>query len=285
MRFSKKSNAAHGKGIRSYINEVSKTALLTAEEEKELAKKIKSGNMHALNKLVKANLRFVVSIAKNYKGNGLDLDDLVSEGNLGLMRAAQKFDETRGFRFTTYAMWWVKQAMLHALNQHSRIIRLPGNKIKTHNKINKALHSFEQQNHREPSAQELMEIMGLTRETIDGYFMAQAQPFSTDTLMGQNEDGELIDILYDSNERSAEDDLMAAAAQNELDKALSGLGLRESEIIRRHYGLNEGTPMSLQELGDTFGYPAEKVRYIREKSIKKLKFVTPMNLLQAFALN
>ena len=284
MRLSKRSDNTTGAGgIRNYMHEVRKTTVLSAAEEAELSRKIKAGDTRALDKLVKANLRFVVAIAAKYKNCSVDMEDLISEGNLGLIRAAQKFDEARGFRFTTYAMWWIKQAILQALNEHSRIIRIPGNKIKTHNKIAKALHAFEQAHYREPSHDELMEIMDMTKDAINGYFMAKAPTFSADAMMGENEDGELMDIIYDKEEKNAEDSLTEVAVQDELQKAVSGLSLRESEIIRHLYGLNDRAPMSLQELGDNFGYPVEKIRYIRERSIKKLKAVTNGQLLQNYA--
>ena len=284
MRLSKRSDNTTGAGgIRNYMHEVRKTTVLSAAEEAELSRKIKAGDTRALDKLVKANLRFVVAIAAKYKNCSLDMEDLISEGNLGLIRAAQKFDEARGFRFTTYAMWWIKQAILQALNEHSRIIRIPGNKIKTHNKIAKALHAFEQAHYREPSHDELMEILGMTQDAINGYFIARAPTFPADAMMGEDEDGGLVDIIYDKDEKSAEDHLTDVAVQQALQKAVSSLSLRESEIISHHYGLNDRSPMSLQELGDNFGYPVDKIRYIREKSIRKLKAVTNGHLLQNYA--
>jgi len=268
--------------VDKYMSEIAKNELLTAEDEAMLAKKIRNGDSDALEHLVKSNLRFVVSVAKQYQNQGLPLSDLINEGNLGLIRAANKFDETRGFKFISYAVWWIRQAIMQAIVEQSRIIRLPVSKIGAYTKITKAFHSFEQEYQREPDVEELMEMLGMTKEEIDEYFRVNTTTLSTDFKSGSAEEGTLSDMLYDKNEVTAEDQLMHKTVETQLNTALSQLTERESEIISSYFGLNGKTPMTLEEIGTRFDLTRERVRQIKEKCIRQLKDSTSPHLLQAY---
>jgi len=264
------------------MSEIAKNELLSAEQEGELAKKIRNGDSEALELLVKSNLRFVVSVAKQYQNQGLPLSDLINEGNLGLIRATYKFDETRGFKFISYAVWWIRQAIMQAIVEQSRIIRLPISKIGAYTKITKAFHSFEQEYQREPDVEELMEMLGMTKEEIDDYFRINTATLSTDFKMASVEDGTLNDMLYDKNAVSAEDQMMHKTVETQLNDALAQLSERESEIISSYFGLNGKIPMTLEEIGEKFNLTRERVRQIKEKCIRQLKENTNPHLLQAF---
>lgn len=268
--------------VDKYMSEIAKHDLLSAEDEATLAKKIRTGDSDALETLVKANLRFVVSVAKQYQNQGLPLSDLINEGNLGLIRAANKFDETRGFKFISYAVWWIRQAIMQAIVEQSRIIRLPISKVGAYTKITKAFHAFEQEYQREPDVEELMEMLGMTKEEIDDYFRVNTTTLSTDYKMGNGEDGTLSDMLYDKNEVTAEDKLMHKTVETQLNEALSHLSERESEIITCYFGLNGKVPMTLEEIGAKFDLTRERVRQIKEKCIRQLKASTSPHLLQAY---
>jgi RNA polymerase primary sigma factor len=276
-------NIAHRDSeVDKYMSEIAKTELLTAEQEGELAKKIRVGDSDALELLVKSNLRFVVSVAKQYQNQGLPLSDLINEGNLGLIRAANKFDETRGFKFISYAVWWIRQAIMQAIVEQSRIIRLPVSKVGAYTKITKAFQSFEQEYQREPDVEELMEMLGMTKEEIDEYFRVNVATLSTDFKIGTTDDGVLSDVLYDKTELSAEDKVMHQTVENQLNEALSQLSERESEIISSYFGLNGKIPMTLEEIGEKFDLTRERVRQIKEKCIRQLKSTTSPHLLQAY---
>jgi RNA polymerase primary sigma factor len=268
--------------VDKYMHEIAKNQLLTAEEEGELAKKIRMGDSDALEMLVKSNLRFVVSVAKQYQNQGLPLSDLINEGNLGLIRAANKFDETRGFKFISYAVWWIRQAIMQAIVEQSRIIRLPVSKVGAYTKITKAFHAFEQEYQREPDVEELMEMLGMTKEEIDDYFRINTATLSTDYKVGSADDGSLSDMLYDKNDVSAEDQVMHKTVEAQLKEALSQLSERESEIISSYFGLNGKVPMTLEEIGERFDLTRERVRQIKEKCIRQLKTSTSPHLLQAY---
>lgn len=263
------------------MSEIAKTELLSAEEEGILAKKIRMGDSDALESLVKGNLRFVVSVAKQYQNQGLPLSDLINEGNLGLIRATSKFDETRGFKFISYAVWWIRQAIMQAIVEQSRIIRLPVAKVGAYTKITKAFHSFEQEYQREPDVEELMEMLGMTKEEIDEYFRVNTHTLSTDYKMADMDDS-LSDVLSDKTAVSAEDQLMHKTVENQLNTALAGLTERESEIIASYFGLNGKIPMTLEEIGERFDLTRERVRQIKEKCIRQLKESTSPHLLQAY---
>ena len=276
--------AARDPQLDKYLNEISKNELITAEQEAELAKKIRQGDTDALDALVKANLRFVVSVAKQYQNQGLLLSDLINEGNLGLIRAAYKFDESRGFKFISYAVWWVRQAMMQAVVEQSRIIRLPVAKIGAYTKITKAFQNFEQEYQREPDVEELMEMLGMTKEEIDEYFRVNTMTLSTDSKFGSIEDGSgaLSDTLYDKTDISPEDELMQKNVESELNNAISQLTEREAEIIGCYFGLNGKQPMTLEEIGEKFNLTRERVRQIKEKCIRQLKESTSPHLLMAY---
>ena len=268
--------------VDKYMSEISKNEILTAEGEADLARKIRTGDTDALETLVKSNLRFVVSVAKQYQNQSLPLGDLINEGNLGLIRAATKFDETRGFKFISYAVWWIRQAIMQAIVEQSRIIRLPVSKVGAYTKITKAFHSFEQEYQREPDVEELMEMLGMTKDEIDEYFRVNSTTYSTDFKIANVEDGTLSDMLYDKNDVSAEDQLMHKTVESQLNTALAGLSERESEIVSNYFGLNGKTPMTLEEIGERFDLTRERVRQIKEKCIRQLKDSTSPHLLQAY---
>lgn len=276
--------AQRDRQVDKYLNEIAKTELLTAEQEGELAKRIRMGDTDALDHMVKANLRFVVSVAKQYQNQGLPLSDLINEGNLGLIRATYKFDETRGFKFISYAVWWIRQAIMQSIVEQSRIIRLPVSKVGAYTKITKAFQSFEQEFQREPDVEELMEMLGMTKEEIDEYFRANTITVSTEMKIGGEDLGgnSLKDILYDHDEASVEDVMMQKNVEAQLNAALANLSARESEIISCYFGLNGKDPMTLEEIGDVYGLTRERVRQIKEKCIRQLKESTSPSLLRAY---
>lgn len=276
--------AARDPQLDKYLAEISKNELITAEQEAVLAKKIRTGDTDALDDLVKANLRFVVSVAKQYQNQGLLLSDLINEGNLGLIRAAYKFDESRGFKFISYAVWWVRQAIMQAIVEQSRIIRLPVAKIGAYTKITKAFQNFEQEYQREPDVEELMEMLGMNKDEIDEYFRVNTTTISTDSKFGSLEDGggTLSDTLYDKNDVTPEDALMQKNVESELSTALAQLTDREAEIITCYFGLNGKHPMTLEEIGEKYSLTRERVRQIKEKCIQKLKETTSPHLLMAY---
>lgn len=276
--------AARDPQLDKYLAEIAKNELITAEQEAELAKRIRTGDTDALDELIKANLRFVVSVAKQYQNQGLLLSDLINEGNLGLIRAAYKFDESRGFKFISYAVWWVRQAIMQAIVEQSRIIRLPVAKIGAYTKITKAFQNFEQEYQREPDVEELMEMLGMTKEEIDEYFRVNTTTLSTDSKFGSidTSGGTLSDTLYDKNEISAEDALMQKNVETQLNEALAQLTEREAEIISCYFGLNGTHPMTLEEIGEKYSLTRERVRQIKEKCIRQLKETTSPHLLMAY---
>ncbi len=275
--------AARDPQLDKYLAEIAKNELITAEQEAELAKRIRQGDTDALDALVKSNLRFVVSVAKQYQNQGLLLSDLINEGNLGLIRAAYKFDESRGFKFISYAVWWVRQAIMQAIVEQSRIIRLPVAKIGTYTKITKAFQNFEQEYQREPDVEELMEMLGMTKDEIDEYFRVNTITVSTDSKFGNSEDGgSLSDTLYDKTDISPEDELMQKNVESQLNEALAQLTEREAEIISSYFGLNGKHPMTLEEIGEKFNLTRERVRQIKEKCIRQLKESTSPHLLMAY---
>ena len=268
--------------VNTYLNEISKNDLITADMEAELAKKIRMGDQDALETLVKANLRFVVSVAKQYQNQGLPLSDLINEGNLGLIRASSKFDETRGFKFISYAVWWIRQAIMQAIVEQSRIIRLPVSKIGAYTKITKAFRSFEQEYQREPEVEELMEMLGMTKDEIDEYFRVNTFAISTDTKITGVDEGTLKEVIYDKEAPSAEDSVMQDTVKTQLNEALAQLSERESEIISNYFGLNGKNPLTLEEIGTMYNLTRERVRQIKEKCIHKLRMSTSPHLMQAF---
>ncbi len=277
--------AERNEQVDKYLHEIAKNELLTAEQEADLAKRIRMDDSDALEILVKANLRFVVSVAKQYQNQGLPISDLINEGNLGLIRAARKFDETRGFKFISYAVWWIRQAMMQAIVEQSRIIRLPVSKVGAYSKITKAFQKFEQEFQREPDVEELMEMLGMTKDEIEAYFRVNTVTLSTDSVIGSSEDEgttSLKDMLYDKTDASAEDQLMQKTVETEISHMLQGLSEREAEIIACYFGLNGKTPMTLEEIGNEYNLTRERVRQIKERCIQRLKEKTNHGLLRAY---
>lgn len=265
-----------------YLHEIGKVDLLTPEKEVELAKKIRKGDRNAFEQLINANLRFVVSVAKQYQNQGLTLPDLINEGNLGLIKAAQRFDETRGFKFISYAVWWIRQSILQALAEQARIVRLPLNKIGSINKINKTFTQLEQEFQREPTAKEIAELLEMTPEMIEEAMKASGSHVSMDAPLKDEEGNNLYDVMLDSDIPSPDDGLLNNSLQQEIERSLSTLGEREGEIIRYYFGLNGTRPHTLEEIGEVFGLTRERVRQIKEKSIKKLKNNYRNKLLKSY---
>ena len=267
-----------------YLQEIGREELISVEEEVELAQKIRRGGVEgnrALEKLVKANLRFVVSVAKQYQNQGLSLPDLINEGNLGLINAAEKFDETRGFKFISYAVWWIRQSILQALAEQSRIVRLPLNQVGSLNKISKALSKFEQENERKPSAEELADELEIPVDKISDTLKVSGRHISVDAPFVEGEDNSLLDVLTNEDSPMADKSLVNESLSKEIDRALSTLSDREKEIIKMFFGI--GTQeMTLEEIGDKFGLTRERVRQIKEKAIRRLRQNSRSKLLKSY---
>jgi RNA polymerase primary sigma factor len=265
-----------------YLHEIGRVDLITAEEEVELARHIKTGDSKSLERLVNANLRFVVSVAKQYQNQGLSLPDLINEGNLGLIKAAQRFDETRGFKFISYAVWWIRQSILQALAEQSRIVRLPLNKIGSLNKINKTLAELEQKFEREPTVLEIAQALELVPNDVKEALRTSGRHISMDAPIGQEDDGNMYDVLLNSEAPSPDRGLLNDSLRREIERALSTLSIREANIVRLYFGLNEKHPHTLEEIGEEFGLTRERVRQIKEKAIKRLKVTTRCKHLKAY---
>lgn len=264
-----------------YLQEIGREELITVEEEVELAGRIRNGDRAALEKLTRANLRFVVSVAKQYQNQGLSLPDLINEGNLGLIKAAEKFDETRGFKFISYAVWWIRQSILQALAEQSRIVRLPLNQVGSINKINKALQHFEQQYERKPSAEELAEELDIPVDKIADTLKMSGRHISVDAPFVEGEDNSLIDVMVNEDSPNADRELINESLKKEIDRALATLTDREAEIIRKFFGI--GVPeMTLEEIGEEFGLTRERVRQIKEKAIRRLRGNSRSKLLKTY---
>lgn len=265
-----------------YLHEIGRVDLLSAEEEVELARRIRLGDNEALHTLVKANLRFVVSVAKQYQNQGLSLPDLINEGNLGLIKAAQRFDETRGFKFISYAVWWIRQSILQALAEQARIVRLPLNKIGSINKINKTFAELEQKYEREPSLQEIAQALEIASEEIKETLRNAGKHVSMDAPLGSDEEGTMYDILCNVESPSPDKGLLTDSLRREIERVLTTLTQREADVIRMYYGLNGKHPYTLEEIAETFQLTRERVRQIKEKAIKRLKNTTRCKLLKSY---
>ena len=265
-----------------YLHEIGKVDLITAEEEVELARRIKQGDTEALEKLTRANLRFVVSVSKQYQNQGLSLPDLINEGNLGLIKAAQRFDETRGFKFISYAVWWIRQSIMQALAEQSRIVRLPLNKIGSINKIKKAAARLEQVHEREAHVSEIAEELEMTEQAIKDSIRNAGRHVSMDAPLLQDEDNNMYDVIKSDDSITPETHLLYESLQKEIDRIVSTLPERESEIIRRFYGLGGITPMTLEEISEEFELTRERVRQIKEKAIKRLKNTSRSKVLKSY---
>ena len=264
-----------------YLQEIGREEMISVEQEVELAARIRKGDRRALETLTKANLRFVVSVAKQYQNQGLSLPDLINEGNLGLIKAAEKFDETRGFKFISYAVWWIRQSILQALAEQARIVRLPLNQVGSLNKITKALAKFDQENERRPSSEELASIIGLPVDKIGDTLKVQGRHISVDAPFVEGEDNSLLDVLVNDDSPMADKTLVNESLSKEIDRALDTLTPREKDIIRMFFGIG-CHEMTLEEIGQTFGLTRERVRQIKEKAIRRLRQNSRSRLLKSY---
>ena len=265
-----------------YLQDIGKEELITAEEEVELAKKIKSGDQLALEKLTKANLRFVVSVAKQYQNQGLSLPDLINEGNLGLIKAAKRFDETRGFKFISYAVWWIRQSILQALAEQSRLVRLPLNQVGSLNKIKKATSRLEQQFERQPSVDEIAELMELPEYKVDKAMKITTRYVSMDAPLSQEEDTKFLDVFVSDDVPKTDSDLMRESLNKEIQRSLATLTDKERDVINLYYGIGMAHGLTLEEIGAKFDLTRERVRQIKEKAIRRLKHTSRSKLLKAY---
>lgn len=282
MKITKQFTNRESLSLDKYLQEIGKVDLLTPEDEIELAIRIKKGDEKALEKLVKANLRFVVSVAKQYQNQGLSLGDLINEGNLGLIKAAKRFDETRGFKFISYAVWWIRQSILQALAEQSRIVRLPLNRVGALNKIGKAYSNLEQEFEREPSAQELAQELDMDISEITDALRVSGRHVSMDAPFAQGEDNRLLDVLSNEEVPSPDHSLMNESLKKEIERALSTLTDREAEVIKLYFGLNGEHSLTLEEIGEKFNLTRERVRQIKEKAIRRLRHTSRSKNLRAY---
>jgi RNA polymerase primary sigma factor len=282
LKITKSITNRESQSLEKYLQEIGREELITAEEEVRLARKIKEGDQNALDRLTKANLRFVVSVAKQYQNQGLSLPDLINEGNLGLIKAAKRFDETRGFKFISYAVWWIRQSILQALAEQSRIVRLPLNQVGSLNKISKAYSKLEQEFEREPSPEELSKLLELPSEKITDTMRVSGKHVSMDAPFVQGEDNSLLDVLENSDSPRADSLLMNESLQKEIDRSLSTLTEREREVIRLFFGIGMNHGLTLEEIGAKFDLTRERVRQIKEKAIRRLRHKSRSRLLKAY---
>ncbi|MBL7848939.1 MAG: RNA polymerase sigma factor RpoD/SigA [Cyclobacteriaceae bacterium] len=282
LKISKQITNRESQSLDKYLQEIGKVDLLTPDEEVELAKRIKEGDQIALEKLTKANLRFVVSVAKQYQNQGLSLGDLINEGNLGLIKAAQRFDETRGFKFISYAVWWIRQSILQALAEQSRIVRLPLNRVGSLNKISKTFSELEQKYEREPSPEELAEVLQVTTAEVVDTMKISGRHVSMDAPFVQGEENSLLDVLENDGEDTPDQGLMTDSLRREVQRALSTLTQRESDVIALYFGLNGEHAMTLEEIGEKFNLTRERVRQIKEKAIRRLRHTSRSKALKPY---
>ncbi len=282
LKISKQITNRESQSLDKYLQEIGKVDLLTPDEEVELAKRIKEGDQIALEKLTKANLRFVVSVAKQYQNQGLSLGDLINEGNLGLIKAAQRFDETRGFKFISYAVWWIRQSILQALAEQSRIVRLPLNRVGSINKISKTFSELEQKFEREPSPEELAEVLEVTTAEVVDTMKISGRHVSMDAPFVQGEENSLLDVLENDSEETPDSGLMTDSLRREVQRALSTLTQRESDVITLYFGLNGEHAMTLEEIGEKFNLTRERVRQIKEKAIRRLRHTSRSKALKPY---
>ncbi len=254
-----------------YLSEISRLEMISVDQEIELAQRIRAGDQIAMQKLAKANLRFVVSVAKQYQNNGVSLGDLINEGNVGLIRAASRFDETRGFKFISYAVWWIRQAIMQSLAERSRVVRLPINRISNLNKIAKASAMLEQKFEREPSAEELSHVLEMSETEIEDNKRLGGRSVSMNAPLADGEDHSLMDVLADKSQQTPDQGLVLNSLKQEISRSLTSLSIRESEVLASYFGLNESMPLSLEEIADKFSLTRERVRQIKEKAIDKLR--------------
>ncbi len=281
LKISKSITNRESASLDKYLQEIGKEELVTVEEEVELAQRIKKGDRKALEKLTRANLRFVVSVAKPYPNQGLSLPDLINEGNVGLIKAAEKFDETRGFKFISYAVWWIRQSILQAIAEQSRIVRLPLNQIGSVNKINKVLNKFEQENERRPSIEEISEEVDLPEDKVDDALKVNTRHVSVDAPFAEGDDNSLLDVLVNNDAPMADKSLVLESLRAEINTALKDLNERERNVIEAFFGINQ-PEMTLEEIGAKYGLTRERVRQIKEKAIRRLRNSTKNKILKAY---
>jgi len=283
LKITKSITNRESQSLEKYLQEIGKVDLLTPEEEVTLAQAIKQGDQESLEKLTKANLRFVVSVAKQYQNQGLSLSDLINEGNLGLIKAAQRFDETRGFKFISYAVWWIRQSILQALAEQSRIVRLPLNKVGSLNKINRAFSELEQEFEREPSAEELANLLEISTEEVETTLSVAARHVSMDAPFVDGEDNSLLDVLENSGTPNTDQGLeYSQSLRTEIERSLGTLTERQCDVIKLYFGIGVEHPMSLEDIGDKFGLTRERVRQIKDKAINKLRSASRSKLLKHY---
>jgi RNA polymerase primary sigma factor len=283
LKISKSITNRESQSLEKYLQEIGKVDLITPEEEVKLAIRIKQGDLKALDRLTKANLRFVVSVAKQYQNQGLSLPDLINEGNLGLIKAAQRFDETRGFKFISYAVWWIRQSILQALAEQSRIVRLPLNKVGLTNRINKAYQQLEQEFEREPSAEELADLLELDTEEVAATLGMSARHVSMDSPISEGEDSTLVDVMMNPNAELADEEIAnKESLKLEIERSLNTLTERQQEVIRYFFGIGIDHPMSLEDIGERFCLTRERVRQIKDKAINRLRNQSRSKLLRSY---
>lgn len=282
LKISKQITNRESQSLDKYLQEIGKVDLITAEEEVQLAKRIQQGDQRALEKLTKANLRFVVSVAKQYQNQGLTLGDLINEGNLGLIKAGMRFDETRGFKFISYAVWWIRQSILQALAEQSRIVRLPLNRVGSLNKISKAFSVLEQQFEREPTAAELADLLDMTATDVEDTMSVSGRHISVDAPFSDGEENSLLDVMISDDEPRPDQGLMSESLRREVERALTTLTKREADVLRFYFGLGGIAPLTLEEIGEKFLLTRERVRQIKEKSIRRLRNTSRSRALKVY---
>jgi len=281
-KISKRVNVRANQSLEKYLQEIGEMELLDPEEEIRLAKKIRVGDKRALEKLTKANLRFVVSVAKQYQNQGLLLGDLINEGNLGLIKAAKRFDETRGFKFISYAVWWIRQSILQALAEQSRVVRLPLNRVGALNKIGKAYSNLEQEFEREPSPEEIAEQLEMSAFEVTDTMKMSGRHLSMDAPFNQGEDNRLLDVIHDDGQPSPDYSLMDESLKIEIERSLESLSQREAEVVKLYFGLGREDPLTLEEIGELFNLTRERVRQIKEKAIRRLRHIFRSKVLRTY---
>jgi len=282
LKISKQLTNRDSRSIDKYLSDVSKEGMINAEEEVRLAQKIKQGNERALNKLVSANLRFVISVAKQYQGHGLTLEDLIAEGNIGLIIAAKRFDETKGFKFISYAVWWIRQSIMQAIAEHSRVVRLPLNKVSAIQKASQAFSKLEQEYERPPSNDEIGEVLETNSESIGNLFVYAQKQVSVDAPLIEGEDNSLLNVIANHSSDVPTTELMRESLGKDIERVLVNLKEREADVIRLSYGLNGMAPMTLEEIANNLGLTRERIRQIREKGLRSLRKKTNSHLLKSY---
>ncbi len=282
LKITNKITTRESLALDKYLNDIGKIDLLTAEEEADLARKIREGDNDALEKLTRSNLRFVVSVAKQYQNQGLSLSDLINEGNVGLMKAGKRFDETRGFKFISYAVWWIRQSILQAIVEYSRMVRLPLNKVGSYNKINEAYIKFVQQFEREPTHEELADILGIKAKDVSTILKGGRHMSMDAPLNGEEGDGTMLDVFVDGDSKNPDTSLMDQSLKDEVAQGLSILSPREVEVLSAYYGLNGHKSYTLEEIGEMYGLTRERVRQIKERAIRRLRKSYNRNNLRSY---